>query len=68
MINITVLGTGTSTGVPSVACDCPTCRSEDPRDKRLRTSLLVSSPTTTVVIDTSSDFRQQMLAYDVLDL
>lgn len=68
MINVTVLGTGTSTGVPSVACDCSTCRSDDPRDKRLRTSLLLSSPTTTVVIDTSSDFRQQMLTYDVLDL
>ncbi|MBI2793088.1 MAG: MBL fold metallo-hydrolase [Ignavibacteria bacterium] len=63
-----VLGSGTSTGVPSVACECVTCTSTDPRDKRLRTSLLVKSSTTTLVIDTSMDFRQQMLRNMVLDL
>lgn len=63
-----VLGSGTSTGVPSVACECATCMSKDPRDKRLRTSLLVRSPTTTLVIDTSMDFRRQMLRNRVLDL
>ena len=67
-MKITVLGTGTSTGVPSVACDCSTCRSSDPRDKRLRTSLLIQTASTTVVIDTSMDFRQQMLKHDVLDI
>jgi phosphoribosyl 1,2-cyclic phosphate phosphodiesterase len=60
-MKFTVLGSGTSTGVPLVGCPCETCRSEDPRDKRLRPSLLVESATTTVVIDTSADFRYQML-------
>lgn len=64
----TLLGTGTSTGVPSVACECGTCTSTDPRDRRLRTSLLVQSATTTVVIDTSTDFRQQMLHHRILDV
>ena len=64
----TILGTGTSTGVPSVACDCATCTSDDPRDQRLRTSLLVQSDTTTVVIDTSMDFRQQMLKHQVMEI
>ncbi len=60
-LRFTVLGSGTSSGIPTISCDCPTCISDDPRDKRLRCSLLVQSPTTTVVIDTSPDFRQQML-------
>ncbi|MBL8000201.1 MAG: MBL fold metallo-hydrolase [Candidatus Kapabacteria bacterium] len=68
MMRFTLLGTGTSTGVPSVGCLCATCTSTNPRDKRLRPSLLVQSPTTTVVIDTSSDFRQQMLTHRVLDI
>lgn len=64
-MKFTVLGSGTSTGVPLVGCSCPTCLSEDPRDKRLRPSLLVESATTTVVIDTSADFRYQMLRLGV---
>lgn len=68
MISVTVLGSGTSTGVPSVACECSTCTSTDPKDKRLRTSLLVKTEATSIVIDTSTDFRQQMLAHNVLDL
>ncbi|MBK6419008.1 MAG: MBL fold metallo-hydrolase [Ignavibacteria bacterium] len=68
MTRFTVLGSGTSTGVPSVACECPTCTSEDPRDQRLRTSLLVQSDSTTIVVDTSLDFRQQMLRHNVLDI
>jgi len=60
-VKITFLGTGTSQGVPVIACDCPTCKSNDHRDKRLRTSVLVESPSTTVVIDAGPDFRQQML-------
>ncbi len=64
-IKITALGTGTSTGVPSIGCECETCRSTDWRDKRLRCSLLVESANTSVVIDTSPDFRQQMLRANV---
>lgn len=67
-MRITLLGTGTSTGVPSVACECVTCTSTDPRDRRLRTSLLVQSETTTIVIDTSTDFRQQMLHHRIMDV
>lgn len=60
-----VLGSGTSSGVPTISCKCPTCTSEDPRDKRLRASLLVQSSTTNVVIDTTPDFRQQMIKYNI---
>lgn len=67
-MQFTLLGTGTSTGVPSVACDCETCTSLDPRDRRLRTSLLIRSKSTTVVIDTSMDFRQQMLSHSIMDI
>lgn len=60
-LKITFLGTGTSQGVPVIACDCPACLSDDERDKRLRTSLLVQTDKTTLVIDAGPDFRQQML-------
>lgn len=60
-MKLTFLGTGTSTGVPSVACDCETCRSPDPRDKRLRVSVLIEHDGKTILVDTSSDFRQQAL-------
>jgi phosphoribosyl 1,2-cyclic phosphate phosphodiesterase len=60
-MKITLLGTGTSTGVPSIGCACETCASDDPRDKRLRVSLLVEHDGQTVLVDTSSDFRQQAL-------
>lgn len=68
MIRFTVLGSGTSTGVPTVACECATCTSMDPRDKRLRTSLLVQSEAATVIVDTSADFRQQMLLNNILNI
>lgn len=68
MISVVVLGSGTSTGVPSVACDCATCTSGDNRDKRLRTSILIRSHSTSVVVDTSMDFRRQMLDNNVMDL
>jgi phosphoribosyl 1,2-cyclic phosphate phosphodiesterase len=61
MTKFTLLGTGTSTGVPMIACQCRVCRSDDPRDKRLRVSVLVETPVATLVIDTSADFRQQLL-------
>ena len=60
-LQITFLGTGTSTGIPMIACSCNVCSSTDPQDNRLRTSILVQSPTTTIVVDTTPDFRQQML-------
>ena len=67
-LKITFLGTGTSTGVPMIACPCDVCASSDTHDKRLRSSILVESPTTTVVIDTTPDFRYQMLRAQVRKL
>jgi len=60
-MKLTFLGTGTSTGVPSIGCECETCVSDDPRDKRLRVSVLIEHAGQTVLVDTSSDFRQQAL-------
>jgi phosphoribosyl 1,2-cyclic phosphate phosphodiesterase len=60
-MKLTFLGTGTSTGVPSIGCDCETCVSTDPRDKRLRQSALIEHEGKKVLIDTSIDFRQQAL-------
>ncbi len=67
-LKITFLGTGTSTGVPMIACDCEVCCSSNPKDKRLRSSILVQSSTTSFVIDTTPDFRYQMLRENVKDL
>lgn len=60
-MTFTFLGTGTSQGVPIIGCDCEVCTSSDPRDNRLRTSLLVTHEGRNVVIDVGPDFRQQML-------
>src|SRR5256884_6612089 len=60
-IQLTVLGSGTSMGVPSLGCHCRVCSSKDPRDNRLRPSLLISRGGQNVVIDTTPDFRQQAL-------
>ena len=62
-MKLTFLGTGTSTGVPSIGCDCETCLSDDPRDKRLRVSVLIEHAGQIVLVDTSSDFRQQALRH-----
>lgn len=64
-MKITFLGTGTSQGVPVIACRCQVCTSADFRDKRLRSSILVEQGSTAVVIDSGPDFRQQMLRADV---
>jgi phosphoribosyl 1,2-cyclic phosphate phosphodiesterase len=60
-MKITILGCGTSTGVPMVGCDCPVCSSDDLRDKRTRASLLICYNDHTVLVDTSTDLREQAL-------
>lgn len=67
-LQIHFLGTGTSGGVPMIACDCQVCSSVDPRDKRLRSSILLESATTRLVVDTGPDFRYQMLRKEVKHL
>lgn len=58
---VSFLGTGTSTGIPMIGCQCAVCTSTDPNDKRLRSSVLIQSENTTIIIDTTPDFRYQML-------
>lgn len=65
-LRVTLMGTGTSTGVPRIACDCPVCTSDDPRNQRLRTGVLLENGDGGVmVIDTSPDFRRQALTHDL---
>ena len=68
MLKVNFLGTGTSQGVPVIACQCEVCQSEDSRDKRLRSSVWIQSDNASLVIDTGPDFRQQMLRANVRSL
>ena len=67
-MKVTFLGTGTSQGVPIICCECEVCSSKNPKDNRLRTSILIESETTKVVIDSGPDFRQQMLRQKIKTL
>lgn len=64
-MKLVVLGSGTSSGVPIPTCPCDVCRSDDPRDRRTRTSAWLTWGRTSIVIDTSSDFREQALRFDI---
>jgi phosphoribosyl 1,2-cyclic phosphate phosphodiesterase len=68
ILRVIVLGSGTSQGVPVIGCNCPVCRSTDPRDTRLRTSVFVRYGDTAVAVEIGPDFRQQMLANDITDV
>lgn len=67
-IKVTILGSGTSKGIPEVGCYCPVCRSTDPKDKRLRCSALVETKGVKLLIDVSPDFRQQALMANITSL
>ncbi len=64
-MHITLLGTGTSQGVPVVGCPCAVCHSADPRDQRLRTSAFVEVDDTNILIDTGPDLRMQLLRNNI---
>ncbi|MGB4960305.1 MAG: MBL fold metallo-hydrolase [Saprospiraceae bacterium] len=64
-MKITFLGTGTSQGVPVIGCTCDTCISDDKRDDRLRSSILITVNDQNIIIDTGPDFRQQMLRQQI---
>jgi phosphoribosyl 1,2-cyclic phosphate phosphodiesterase len=67
-MKVTFLGTGTSQGVPVIACCCAVCTSNDRRDKRLRCSVHIEWKNASVVIDTGPDFRQQMLREEITNV
>ena len=60
-MEVIFLGTGTSQGVPVIACDCEVCKSKDPKDNRLRSSIIINTSSNIILIDSGPDFRQQML-------
>jgi phosphoribosyl 1,2-cyclic phosphate phosphodiesterase len=64
-LRLTILGSGTSHGIPMIACDCPVCRSPDPRDRRTRTSAVLSYEDCHVLVDTAPELRLQCLACDI---
>ncbi|HZV68243.1 MAG TPA: MBL fold metallo-hydrolase [Saprospiraceae bacterium] len=68
ILEITLLGTGTSQGIPVIGCNCPVCTSSDPRDKRLRTAAFIQAGETGLAIDLGPDFRMQMLNNNLSDV
>lgn len=62
-MRITLLGTGTSQGVPIINCDCPVCTSKNPKNRRMRSSVIIENSGNNILIDTSTDMRQQFLTY-----
>ena len=66
-IQLEFLGTGTSQGVPVLGCTCPVCTSSNPKDNRLRSSVIVTVNGVKIVIDTGPDFRQQMIRSNNID-
>lgn len=67
-MRLTLLGTGTSMGVPQIGCDCAVCRSDDPRDRRTRSSALIEDGDRRILIDTSPELRLQLLGAGVGDV
>jgi len=67
-MKVTLLGTGTSQGIPVIACDCDVCLSKNKKDKRLRTSAMIEVNNEIFIIDTGPDFRQQMLTNNVKNI
>lgn len=67
-IELTFLGSGTSSGVPAIRCNCPVCMSNDNHDKRLRASVLIRTRGVTLLVDAGPDLRQQLLRADVDDI
>ncbi len=67
-MKVKILGTGTSQGVPVIACNCKVCQSTDPNDTRLRTAAFIEVNDVNIVIDAGPDFRQQMLRENITDI
>lgn len=67
-MKVLFLGSGTSTGVPVIGCHCRVCESDNPRNKRLRSSVLVSTETTVLLVDSCPDLRQQALRYGLTSI
>lgn len=67
-MKVIVLGSGTSQGIPIVGCKCAACTSKNPKDKRLRVSVYAETESLKLLIDTSTDFRQQMLTNNITDI
>jgi phosphoribosyl 1,2-cyclic phosphate phosphodiesterase len=65
LYTVTMLGSGTSAGVPVITCDCPVCTSPNPRNRRLRSSIMLRNASRTILVDCGSDFREQALAWKI---